>query len=686
MSISSIQKRRKTKEFYETLLKKGIEPNNYEINKMLSEHFDVHTIGMPYYSPILQKPYEESSKDDYNHNFETLKEDIDILYEANIETNNKAVAMQQYYDLEKNKVRNAISKLQLRVENISESLKKASKTKQYVQVFDDMYDIEFYGDTERNIPYTTSFIDLLQKKVYTETMTSYINKLSIPNATIQFEDIKNFNTTNSVGKLSDVLSDTLTENYILKCTSDTDNDKKLTIIINLNSIMEFNTVSFNFTSIKEMTCELYLSEDGSNYVSCYDIANRDFIKWSFNSKKAQYIKIICNKHEADGLNNESNSNVYEYYYIFKNISIAMEKYESKSVFVSKVIDFDDLTSVIRLDATDKIYNNTRIDYFIGYDNEHSKIGWDAIENHKEHSLFMFEKSNKILNYHIDSFGERGEELELYKLFELPANVNKNSIKVTPGYNMWSVKRYNHRLGDSQENGFSLMTNDFSEHVSNCDTTQMFMDCENYDKFILQTNVLYIFTQYIQLEESGNVLNTFIKTITNVLTDNNENAMKEQFSEIRVFLNGYEITKSDLDTYSFTLRKGVNKVQLAIHCPSLEATTYTLYHNLNFKTLTNNCFAFVPMKYTNNTILEKSINSTYAYYTIKDNWVYVKCNPNDMIHSSIEDMGYFLTYSSLRNDMAYYFNDNHLKFRIMAVLTSTDKNVSPELINFRLTGK
>ena len=77
--------------------------------------------------------------------------------------------------------------------------------------------------------------------------------------------------------------------------------------------------------------------------------------------------------------------------MFKNISIAREEFESKSVFVSKLIDFDDLTSTIRLDATDMIFNNTRIDYFIGFDNEVDKIGWDAIDNHKDHKLFMFEK-------------------------------------------------------------------------------------------------------------------------------------------------------------------------------------------------------------------------------------------------------------------------------------------------------
>ena len=46
----------------------------------------------------------------------------------------------------------------------------------------------------------------------------------------------------------------------------------------------------------------------------------------------------------------------------------------------------------------------------------------------------------------------------------------------------------------------------------------------------------------------------------------------------------------------------------------------------------------------------------------------------------------MSYYSLREDMAYYFSNNKLSFRIMAVLHSNDKNVSPEIINFRVTGR
>lgn len=684
MSISTIQRKRKKNEFILELARKGIEPNNYELNRMLTEYFDNHTLGMPYYSPKKQIPYEESSKDDYNHNFKTLEEDIETIYEANIEANNKAVAMQEYYDLERNKVRNALTKLSLRVENITEAMKTTSNVKQWVEAFDDLYNVEYYGKPSRNIPYTTAFIDLLQKRVYTDKSNSQMNKLPMQNASISIDGLSQFDGYECQGSKRKILTDTISDMYVLVCNSINDKPKEISFKIDLGSLTEFNTVTFSFTSARQIKCTLLLSEDDENYIPVYDVSSSDFIEWNFNSKIARFIKIVLYKTEPDGLSvSENDITIFEYDYVIKNISIALEQFESKSVFVSKVIDFDDLTSVIKLDATDMIFNNTRIDYFIGFDNGVDKIGWDAIENHKEHELFMFQKRHKILNYHVgEEFGQQGITTHLYKLYKIPKNVNRNSIKITPGYNMWSVKRYNRKTGDSNSDGFSLASGDFSDFKDRCNVTQMFMDCENYQEFNISTNVLYIFTQYISAQQSYNIFNRFIR----IRDTSFEGADIVNGTEIRVFLNGYEITADDNNYYSFAIKKGVNKVQIVIYCSSPNALVRKLYHNLNFKEITNDVFGFVPMKYTTNVILDRMLNETYEYYTIQDDYIYVKCNPEEMIHSEIEDMGYFTTYSCLREDMSDYFEDNHIKFRIMAVLTSTDKNLSPSIINYRITGK
>lgn len=681
MSISKIQRNRKIKQFTQDLVQKGIEPNNYELNNLLREYFDNHIMGMPYYSPIKQVAYEESSKKNYNHNFYTFKEDIETAYEANIETNNKAVSIQEYYDTEKIKVFHSIDKISLRVKCLQESLKSNKRIQEYVEVFDSLYNIELYGNESRNIPYTTSFIDLLQKKVVTEKTNDQVNKLSIVNAKISITGMDDFGGYSTQGQLSKILNDTINDVFIFTGQSKENTDKSVNLIVDLGSIMTFNTVFFKSTSSNDMTFTLALSDDGNSFYTVYDINGKDLIEWNFEPKNVRYLKITCTKNEADGYSsNTQGLNVYEYYYIFKNITIALETFESQSILVTKPIEFDNLTSFIKLDATDMTYANTRINYFIGFDNGVNKIGWDAIPNHQEHTLFMFEKRNNIANHGTyDHYATGLVTNGLFRVFKLPEGVNINSLKVTPGYNMWSVQRYNRNLGD-YDDGFHLKSTDVTEFIKDCTVTQFFMDCENYSNFEINSNTLYLFTQYVDAPQTISLYNKFIKVVTNTDEDIDANAV------VRVFVNGYEQITGNNNLYSINFKKGVNKVQVAVYAPTSHVLTRYLYHNLNFKEITNDVFAFKPMKYTNLNMLTKSLEPTYEYFTIKNNIIYVNVDPGKLIRSSNNDMGYFISYYCLKDNMRRYFKSNKLRFRIMAVLSSKSKNLSPSILNFRITGK
>ena len=670
--------KRKKEEYITQLVQKGIEPNNFELNKLLTEYFDNHILGMPYYSPIKQIPYEESSKKDYNHNFETLNEDINTIYEANIEVNNKAVAIQEYYDTEKSKVFHAIDKIVLRTNTLQESLKSNKKIQEYIEVFDSLYNLEMYGDESRNIPYTTSFVDLLQKRIYTEKVNSQVNKMLINNGSVVLNGVNNFESYTEDGNIQNILNDTINDIYIFTGQSYVNTDKKVDIYVDLGKLMTFNTIILRSTSSNDVVFTTSLSDDGDNYYTIYDIEGKDIIEWNFDKKTARYIKLTITKQEADGMTTINNTYIYEYYYILKNLTIANEQFEMKSVLVTKPIEFMNLTNFVKLDAKDMTFNNTRIDYFIGFDNGTGKIGWDSIENHKEHELFMFEKQHKIANFGTyENFAEKSSINGLYKVFELPDGTNVNSLKVIPGYNMWAVTEYNRIQGDSDD-GFSLTSGDITNYIKQCFKNYEFMDCENYHDFQISTNVLYIFTQYIDAPSSSLVSDKYIHVI------NSEG--ESVTSDIKVFLNGYEQSIDDNGKYAFNIRKGVNKIQIAVYSPSSQILTRYLEHNINFKELTNDVYAYPQMKYTNNKTLGSLMDYTFEYYTIRNNTIYVNFDPENLISKENDDMGFMIIYYSLKPDMERYFSNNKLKFRIMAVLSSKDKNMSPSIINFKITGK
>lgn len=675
MSISSIQKKLKQNEYITVLAQKGITPNNYEVNKMLTEHFDNHVMGMPYYTPIMQKPYDVSSKDDFNHNFSSMAEDLEVVYAANAEANNTAIAMQEYYDSEKIKIMQELDNLALRIKNVSSSLKASRVAEQHVESFNNFYNLEFYGDAERNIPYTTCFVDLLQKTSYNPKINSKVNKINIDDATITITTEQGSKVKPTSGKIKDIINDIFNEYVMITC-SDADNIGIKTLFIDLDFGKEilFNTVLFKYTSATNMTNTLYLSEDGNSYVPTYDISTPMLSEWSFPDKKVRFIRIKCTKEECDAVSSANSSvNINQFYFMFKNISIAYEKYSNTSILVTKPISFDNIISSVRLDAEDMIFSHTRIDYFIGYDNGSNKIGWDAIKNHSNHELYMFEQKNKIANINVDKFAQHDSMIEGYAVIELPKYVNTGTIKVIPGYNMWDVKRYN----DAPAN-FSIITGDITDYVNNSSVVQLFMDCENYTDFEIRTNTLYIFTQYVVLENSD------IMNGRSLYIDNNGTMVEN--AEIKIFVNGYETAKYDKSLYSFMMRKGTNKVQIAIYVPNANALTYRLKHNINMKTFTNDVFAMTPMRYANNAMLAGMPNDSYRFYTIKDGCIYVKPDPRDIARSYITDMPYFVKYSSLKADLEDLFTEGKFSFRLMAVFNSEDNNVSPRLNNIRITGR
>lgn len=686
MSISTIQYAEKKKEFIQELLKKGVRPDNYELTCILSDFFSNKIQGMPYYSPAKQNEYEASDREAYNHNFKTLEQDLKIMYKADAEANNRSVAIQQYYDTEKIKTVNSILKLAMRIKNIKETMDSSFAGQQYSEVFDDLYDIDYSGSPERNIPATTSFVDLLHKKVYTDKSVSNVRKLNISESKIQMDSDKRAETK---GNLSDILTDTIDSFYVVNMYKSTDAEHELNITVKFPVLMDINAVSVSFTTVSETVCTLYISENDKDYIPAYDISALNAAEWHFPGRSVSSIRICFKKNSADGITTLSEDKRYMYSYIIKNISASYSEYDSKSVLVTKPIEFSNLINSIRLDASDRVFNDTRIDYFIGLDNGKSKVGWDVLKNHENHDLNAFEKKYKICNYSLkttDEFGEQDQGTSsLYRIFKTGPLINMNSVKVIPGYGTWSVIKYVKKAGQEYDESFKFSSFDFTEYTDQCTAQQFFMDAENYTSFRIDPNTLHVFTQYIRCDSEKDLYNRHIRVMDTA------GANVIQGVEQKVFLNGSEICadgNKDENLYSFPLRKGMNKVQIAIYAPAKDAASGSrwLYHNVNFKEVTNDVSAFLPMKQTNWNALDSYMIENYEYYTVKDGYVCVKCNPQDLIRSDMEDMGYLVSYHSLVKEMRNYFGNNKIRFRIMAVFNSKSKETSPELTDFRLTGR
>ncbi|NCA81034.1 MAG: hypothetical protein EOM76_12830 [Sphingobacteriia bacterium] len=93
-----------------------------------------------------------------------------------------------------------------------------------------------------------------------------------------------------------------------------------------------------------------------------------------------------------------------------------------------------------------------------------------------------------------------------------------------------------------------------------------------------------------------------------------------------------------------------------------------------------------MKYLNDGALSRTTEDPFRYYTIKNGFVCIKIDPQDLIKSKIEDMGFLVSYSAIKDRFKNYFKDGKMGLRIMAVFNSNDSNISPKILNIKVSGK
>jgi hypothetical protein len=353
-------------------------------------------------------------------------------------------------------------------------------------------------------------------------------------------------------------------------------------------------------------------------------------------------------------------------------------YKSKSILVTKPIKFEDLVNIITLKANDLIFPNTSINYYVGLDNGKDKVNWELVENNVPYDLGILKKNMKIINSSSSGYGGV-VDTNIHRVCKVPDNVNLNSIKLVPGYQMWYADKFN-IAADSSVTNFNIHSFAFDDIVKSTKVvkSQSFIDCDKYD-FYIEPKTLYILTQFVNVPDETGANGKYVTTKNSALASG---------LQTRLLVNGNDIKDAN-GKYTLRLRKGVNKVQLLLYHNG--TSSVQMSHNFNFKECSQDTFALPPMQMVNyHTLKNKTQAPNYKYFAIKDGYLVVKHNPTTITVDSANDMGYMLSYKSLRAEAASLVENTSLyqsvKFRLMAVLLSVDTAMSPQILNFRIIGQ
>lgn len=705
MNISKMQYTLKEKETIQNLLKIGIEPNTFEVSNRVGEYFDMKIPGLPYYSPISIKPHETSNPKEWNEMFKNLNTDLDIVYKTNVDQNNRIMTMEEYYLSEKEKVSSKLDKLQLRLTNLQDTIQSGKASHNFCQTFDSFYNIEFDGNPNRNIPYTTSFVDLLQKKVYSDKLSKARDKKDITKSVINITPISPFLDFQDSGDITSIFKDTINEFYIYSVRSKVNSELNVRINVTFPEPEIISSVVLSMTSSRNVSGLLSISEDGVNYSELYTVNEDSIMEWNFDSTPIKHLKIILKKQEADGYDN----GLYEYYFVFKNISAISESFTNNSTYVSKPIVFSDTIDTITLKVNDLVFPHTNINYFVGIDDESNKINWQSIENGVPCNLNLLTNKTKIINKDLNSpVNIYGQSINdgCYRICKAPDNLNINSIQLKPGYQMWRAEsldlyKLNNKSASFDPEFYELRVNDYMRKNSISIGT---IDNEEY-RLTMKNGMMHVLTQYVFSERETILSSKYIKYIST-------NGPSDIKLQCKIYINNIEILPSDYSNntynYNLRLRQGKNKVQIIMFPntkdKNYELSTIQVDHNINFKECTFDIFTAPQMKLTSiQSLRYKILQSNDKFYAIdEEGYIVVKYNPLTIFNTIVptgamttiqeeeRQMRYLLKYKTLSQKGAkkVTFKNGipNVKFRVMATLLSSKEDVSPQILSYRIIGQ
>ncbi len=662
MSISQRQIQTVTDKAVETLLKAGQLPNTADINKYVDTFFAGKTPGLPYYRPTEVAEGEVSDPDSYNRMFQDLKTDLDTIFSENIYQNNRIVSMFDYYATEKERLDAAVEKLQLRVDGLLDSLKSSKATEGFIESFNNFYGVELYGDKARNIPKTSAFVDLVQRKVYNEKLTRPQDKIDISSASITITPVTTINGSTVLGAAENILKDSTNETCTWIFTKNGDGECIIELLVKMKDAATASSVVINTKSTKAANISLQISEDNVNYKDLMDIDTASFAEWNFNRMPVKFMKFIIKKYEPDGDTGSSS----EYYFTICNISLVNDNFMNKNVFVSKPITINKIPDKATLITEDVIYPNTDIKYYLGIDNGIDKVDWRLVQSGVPYDFGLLTPRREIVTNNVSPYNYDGKVSRICKLHE---NTDKNTINLMLGYQMWFHERFS--LPDSVVNETDASgRNIFEPGIGQMIYPKIgnsFYDCEIYDLNV-KAGELNVYTQYVICGQDVSISHR--KIIGSV--------------KHSIYVNNIVVQPID-GKYTINLVKGINKVQMCIYSYS----DTTVSHNINMKNASFDIYCRLALRQvTEHNLISNIKDEDLNFFAVdSEGYIIVKYDPKKagLCYNINNDdlIRYVVEYKYIPNDVLTAYPDNTLKIRVMATLTSSYDDISPQIMNYRI---
>ena len=660
------------------LVKAGVEPTVFEVSSAIDDYFLNYKIGRPSYKPLQVEAHTVSDKAKWNKSVSELGTDIEIMMESVNALNDNVIAMEDTIDYKKTIVESKLKNLNLRVDSLKSSLSSDEVYLGRCFTFYNFYGTEFYGDKAINLPYTTSYIDLLYKRVTSPKTTLVDGKYDLSGAEVHLTSGKNADIYSVNGDLSNMVNDLMNASCMIEQCSAVNSSKSISVTVTLNGPITISTISLSVSTINKINADLILNTVESGNVRVYSETFTDTVEWNFEETEVLSFEIILTKDVADGYEDD----LYMYYYIIKNISATLDTFEPTSTYVSNKIEYDEILDAVNISVDEMVMPDTNIQYFVGIDNGKDVIDWINVKNGVDTSLNVLNHDETILNNKISGYGTSMGN-GCYKIGSVREHINRNSLKILSGYQQWNAEIFKKPNFDSN---YKINLADYDKQYmvgnQNIDTESYKLTFKKEHLVVMQTTVFCNDDTIFEDNE--------IKCIT-------ENSKLQSL----VFINNNLIPINSITgKYHLPFKKGRNKVIVLMY--GTGANEISVVYKFDFKRISQNIGCGGKMKLVSLDALKYRVKeNTNNYYSIdSSNNIIVKYNPSrqsSLIRSEYDSsdinfqdsMRYFLSYKYLPKSKYNKCLKNgvpNVTLRFMATLFSNKDTLSPQIKSYSVLAK
>lgn len=473
MSIAEKQSIKALSRLIQKALQKGYLPTIRELQKNLQEHFKKYPPGLPTMR-LRPAPYRgRSSAEDWNQTIDEIHDDLNTLYEENLDQVERILTNFDYVETQKRKIEHKMKDLEEQIREMV--LLNNNLLPQYLYSFTET----FTSLTNVDMENTNSFVDLEAGEVTPmPTATGTVKIPLYPSNVREFlPNDKGILSSTTIQPISNALDSYNNTAWLHKIVSDSIQKVSYMLKITPSNLHKINRIAIQPNNTDKVTIQVRVTEDTVNWRTVFNKAVQDRVIIDLPSLELRGVEITMSKEDNDG-QEEVNGVLGEVYYFgLSEISLLEMGFENYSTYQSKPITIRDnngepaYISKVALEVDEeKSPPNNWIKYYVALNEKDPQ--WQPITPIKQGQHIDINNTESrtapptVVNFNeiqttvpiiAHSAGASTSKygtyngLDVYSITaEYPnRKIIPGSARMFRGYQQWRQERYNH-LWDEEE--------------------------------------------------------------------------------------------------------------------------------------------------------------------------------------------------------------------------------------------